>query len=302
MAPIHSLFRLCQPPAPDTAISVHRHREWALPFLAPSIPVASERERRIFTTVHTTPIFVQTQNTNTHGDVTTTACAVATHPELTQNAMIIPLLKQRREEERRERRREEERKEEVRRATHEEVQTVDTNMSANPVVDVPIIHTARNLLILSSSARNPWHSLQRRNRCFQPRQPRQHLCRSVHSFTYPANSYICKTPHFRPPAVITPVIEIVQHPYGIGPTKPIIRVPVTAPSLAPTQPALPANALIMKTNHSTVTIHCHCGRLISISKVSQLLTTLHSTVRFISDFISYPLSFPAQFFLCFSFL
>jgi len=79
------------------------------------------------------------------------------------------------------------------------------------------------------------------------------LASSVHSFTYPANSYICETPHFRPPAIITPVIETVRHPYGIGPTKPVIRVPVTAPSLAPTQPALPANALVTKTGP----FHCH---------------------------------------------
>ena len=297
MALIHPLFRLCQPPTLDTAISVHGRRERALPFLAPSFPVASERERRVFTTVRPTPIFARTYHTNP-GTVTITACAIATRPESTQNATIIPLLKQRRVEERRK----EEEKEEARRTACEDIQTADANLFADPVpIDKPIVHTARDLSTLSSGTQNPWSSLQRRNRRFRPHKPREHLYRSVHSFTYPANSHICKTPHLRPPAVITPVIETIRHPYGIGPTKPVVRVPVTAPSLAPTQPALPTEVLITKTDHSIDTIHCHCGRLITVSKVSQLPTILHPTFRFISDFILYPIFFPSQLFSCFGF-
>jgi len=275
----HSLFRLWQLPTPNPAISVHRRREQVLPFLAPKTPVVSEHEQHVFTTVCPTTVFARTHHTVT--------------------PVIIPLLKQRREEERREQRRAEERKVEPKSTAREDFAPIDVDASINPIS--PIVCTAHDLSTLSSGARNPWGSLQRRNRRFQPHEPRRYLRRSVNSFTYPTNSNIYKTPRFRPSAITIPVIETIRHPYGIGPTKPVVRVPVAAPSLAPTQPALPTEALVTKTDHSIDTIHCHCGRLISVSKVSQLPTTLHPTFRFISDFISFPLFFPAHLFSCFGF-
>jgi hypothetical protein len=298
MAAVHSLFRLVQLPAPNTAVSVHRRREQPLPFRAPSILVASERERRVFTTVHTTPIFVRTQHT-TPGDVTTTACAVAAHPELTQNATIIPLLKQRREEERRERmRREEERigrekkSDEFVRTACEEVQTADINTPADSVTS---IHATRDFSALSSGARNPWGNIQRRNHRNRPRNSPRTLRHTYHAFQYPAYNYIYKLSPSQP---TTPrgVIETIQHPYGIGPAKPVIRIPVAMPITdARPKRRMPSSV----TKSSDINFNCCCGRVIQVSKVSRLphlpishpiLTTL------VSDFISHFYSFHSYFF------
>jgi hypothetical protein len=290
MALIHPLFRLCQLPTPDTAISAHRRRDRALPLLAPSILVAFKREQRVFTTVRTTPIFVRTQNTTTPGDVTT-ACAVAAHPELTQNAMIIPLLKQRREEERRERRRGGGRSDET---ICEDVRTTDIT---TPTDSATSIHTTRDFSSLSSGARNPWGSIQRRNRRYRPRDSPRILRRTYHSLQYPADNYKYESSPSQP---TTPrgVIETIHHPHGIGPAKLVIRIPVTAPVVAAGHPEPPVHSNTTKSAHLAVDFKCHCGRLIQVSKVSTVphlpIITHPTLTSLISDFMSYP--FPSRIF------
>jgi hypothetical protein len=169
----------------------------------------------------------------------------------------------------------------------EEVKTADNTPSADSVTS---ICATRDISSLSSGARNPWGSIQRRNRryrpCDLPRTPR----RTYHSFQYPAYNYKYKSSPSRP---ITPrgVIETIQHPHGIGPTKPVIRIPVAVPVIVTGHPKAPVHSNTTKSAHFAVDFECHCRRLIQVSTVSHLPTISHPTLTtLVLDFISH--SFP----------
>jgi hypothetical protein len=148
----------------------------------------------------------------------------------------------------------------------------------------------RDISILSSGTRNPWSSLWRRNRRFQSRDPYQSICHKVNPPIYPTKNYIYKYPPSQLPSTPPPVIETIQHPYGIGPSKPVIKVPVWGSVVLPTNTVYPV------ATRSTCTIQCHCRQLVEVSRVLPLSTIPHPTLlTFISDIISSSHTFSSQF-------
>jgi hypothetical protein len=282
MAAVHSLCRLWKLPTPDTAVSVHRRRERPLPFLAHST-ARSEREQRVLITVRPT---AWTRPTITPRTITTTACAVATHTKLNPNATIIPLLKRRREEERSERMRGKDRSDEMMKTACEEVLMTDATM---PVDSITSFRVIRDFSELSSGAQNPWGSIQRRNRRYRPRDS-PHTPRRT--YQYPADNYKYKLSPSQPTAP-RGVIETIQHPHGIGPAKPVIRIPVAVPVVTAGHPKTPVHSNTTKSAHFAVNFECHCRRLIQVSSVSHLPIISHPTLTtLVSDFISH--SFPSH--------
>ena len=105
-----------------------------------------------------------------------------------------------------------------------------------------------NLFALHSDACNPWGSLCHCQSCHYACMPCQFMCQRQYPPIYPANTYLHTTLTLKLP---TPapihIFETVQHLHKIGPTKPIIRMPVslTGDMLAPhsqpntTQPLSP---------------------------------------------------------------
>jgi len=81
-----------------------------------------------------------------------------------------------------------------------------------------IIHGPRDLSVLRSDAPNPWGSLRRRHGGRYARAPRQ-FARQRQCPVYPVNTYLHTPPTPAPPVC---VFETVMHPYGIGPSKPVI--------------------------------------------------------------------------------
>lgn len=193
----------------------------------------------------------------------------------------------RREEERMGR---EKKSDEFVRTVCEEVQTADIN---TPVDSVTSICATRDFSALSSGARNPWRSIQRRNRRFRPRDPRQPLRRTYKPFIHPTNNYTYGHSS-QPVTAQTQVLETVQHPYGIGLSKPVIRIPVAAPIMTDEHPKHPVRSSVTKS--SDINFNCHCGRLIQVSKVSHLPISHPTLTTLVSDFISHFYSFPSHFF------
>jgi hypothetical protein len=181
-----------------------------------------------------------------------------------------------------------------------------------------------DLSALRSDTPNPWASLRRRHR---PRKLSQPLRQNHHPFIYPSNTFT--HPPLKPKPSPSCVFETITHPLGIGPTKPVIRVPARIAmnipvSLAPRKAiirvparmatdtpanlALPMHHTIAKSAppslplHSTVAVQCQCGQLVRISDALQIRNIpLHHTLRtFISNFIS-QFSFPSLFFSRFTF-
>ena len=180
------------------------------------------------------------------------------------------------------------------------------NTTANTPIDaIPI---PRDFSALQSSAPNPWGSLRRRRylRSHQSTHRRQYL-----PSTYPVNTYSKSTFSMKSPISSSiHAFETVRHPYGIGPTKPVIRVPVpsTDDILAPhSQPNVtqPISLSLPPPVHPTVAVRCHCGQLVRVSPASQLLQLptklqlLRSFPTYISNFFSYSFSLPSFFFSCF---
>jgi hypothetical protein len=128
--------------------------------------------------------------------------------------------------------------------------------------DPTSVRTTRDLSSLSSGARNPWGSLQRRHRRFQP-----HVT--------------CKAPCPRPPVTETRVLESVRHPYGIGLAKPVFRVPIRTHIV---------------TRSDTSSSQC----IIPTHRTSTLISdtnSLHNTSpTVISNIIAYALSLPSHLF------
>jgi hypothetical protein len=130
------------------------------------------------------------------------------------------------------------------------------------------------------------------------------------------NTYLPTTPILKPPTPVSiHIFEMVQHPYGIGPIKPIIRMPISSTGniLAPhSQPniAQPISLVLPPLPvQSTVTVQCQCRQLVHVSLASQLLqlpTTqlplLHSFPTHISNFLLNTFSLPSLFFSHLGFL
>ena len=86
----------------------------------------------------------------------------------------------------------------------------------------------REITVLRSSSRNPWGGLSRRHRRSHPCKPSSHI--RHHPVVNTTNNCI-HTPVAPPPSFQT--FEMVRHPYGIGPVKPVIRTPIANSFVAP---------------------------------------------------------------------
>jgi hypothetical protein len=193
---------------------------------------------------------------------------------------------------------------------------VDTSTDTNTITAPSAVPTMqmnpqpRDLSCLHSSTPNPWGSLRHRHCSCYSHAPHRFTHQRQHLPTYPVNTYLPTTPIPKPPTPTSiHIFETVQHPHGIGPLKPVIRVPAQMTRDMPAHLAQHMDRAIMKAatpsplSHSTATIQCQCGQFIPISNTLQLcFFPLHHTFgTFISHFISRPLSFPAQLFSRFMF-
>jgi hypothetical protein len=127
MASIQSLFSHYQPPATNIATSINRRREWCPLFLAPNTLTA---------------------------DVNCIATNAPTTADRTQNSTIM-LLKQLQKEERGVQRGEENGGQESAKMACRKVENPKINAFNNPnpaITNMPVIHAACNLSILSSGA------------------------------------------------------------------------------------------------------------------------------------------------------
>ena len=95
---------------------------------------------------------------------------------------------------------------------------VDATVAPTPIALVaPVTRIPRDFTVLCLSNRNPWSSLSQHHHCSQPR-----ICNSFDFYKYNTNyAYKPATPSPAPAPV--QLIETVQNPCGIVPTKPVIR-------------------------------------------------------------------------------
>ena len=160
---------------------------------------------------------------------------------------------------------------------------------------MPAFQPTCNITSLLSGTQNPWGSIHRRNCHFQPHNSRQPKCCTYTPVIYPTN-YTNTHPSSQPVAPQTQILETVQHPYGIGPSKPVIRIPVTAPITKSEHPKCCAHSGITGPSH--IYFDCHCGQPIQVSQifeVSCLPTILPSILSTLAlDFMSYSYSFPSH--------
>jgi hypothetical protein len=125
------------------------------------------------------------------------------------------------------------------------------------------IHPPRDLSVLRSSTPNPWESLRRRHYGRDPHAPHQFTCCRQRRQKYPVNTYVHTTPTPKPPAP-TPacIFETVWHPCGIGPNKPVIRVPTRMTRDTPAHHIQHMDCAIVKPttplppSHSIAAIRC----------------------------------------------
>jgi len=168
-------------------------------------------------------------------------------------------------------------------------------------------YSPRDISSLRSGTTNPWASLRHRHCSRKPRQP---INRNNHSFIYPSKISI-QTPLKPIPSPLSHILEKITHPLGIGPMKPVIRVPISMPtdtSAHPTGTTRTCHAVIKSIPpspqlHSMATVKCLCGRLVPVSDTPYFRTIplYNSLTTFISRITSYPLFFPAHLFSCFRF-
>jgi hypothetical protein len=188
----------------------------------------------------------------------------------------------------------------------------DMNTIAAPsaVPTAQVNHQCRDLSGLCPSTQNPWGSLCCQHYSCYLCTPRWFTHQRQYSPTYPVNTYLPTTPIPKPPAPASiHIFEMVRHPHGIGPLKPVIRVPAQITRDTPAHPAQCTDRAIVKAatslplSHSVATIWCQCGQFFPVSNTLQLcFFPLHHTFNtFISHFILHPLSFPVQFFSHFMF-
>jgi len=171
----------------------------------------------------------------------------------------------------------------------------DTHINVTPMI--------RDLSALRSDTANPWASLRQRHRYSQ--KPRQPMRRKHHSFTYPTEIPVHMPVKPNPPPS-TCVFETITHPYGIGPTKPVIRVPARSAMDAPANLTPHTYQAIVKSSpplHSIATVRCQCGQLVRASDGLQTrkMPLYHTLRTFISQFIPQPFLFPPQIFSRFAF-
>ena len=190
------------------------------------------------------------------------------------------------------------------------------NMSVNPFPNAHVTykhsntfalaaHTPHDLSVLCLGVTNPWATLCHHHHSQKPHHP---IHWNHHSFEYPANISI-HTPLRPKPSPPLGIFETIKHPYGIRPTKPVIRVPAQMATDTPVNLTLPMHHTIVKLAppslplHSAGAVWCQCGQLIHISNALPICNNpLHHTLHtFISNIIS-PFLFPSLFFSCFTFL
>jgi hypothetical protein len=114
--------------------------------------------------------------------------------------------------------------------------------------------------------------------CFRrhhyPGVPRPFTRRNRYPSRYPVNTHIPTTSTPKPP-IPAPfgIFETVQHPHGIGPTKPVTRVPTQMEMATSTLPALSdeATAESVPPLHPAAPVQCCCGQLVRVSPTSQPL-------------------------------
>jgi hypothetical protein len=110
-----------------------------------------------------------------------------------------------------------------------------------------VVHAPRDLSGLRSNTPNPWRSLRRRYHSRDSYTPRRFTRRRQYPPEYPINTHIPATPIPKPPAPTSiHVFETVTHPHGIGPSKPVIRVPTLMTRHTPTHPAQHTDRAIAK--------------------------------------------------------
>ena len=217
-------------------------------------------------------------------------------------------------------------------ATSDQVPTASVPTKCNPATYTPappIVHGLRDLSGLHSGSPNPWGSLSRRRQhSYAPRdlsalrsdapwrslrrrhcsqKPSQTIHQNHHSFRHrPKISMQTSLNPILSPS--THVFETITHPFGIGPMKPVFRVPARMATDTPANLTPPVHHTIVKSTpsllplHSAVAVRCQCGQLVRVSDALQTRNiSLHHTLRtFISNFIS-PFSFPSLFFARFMF-
>jgi hypothetical protein len=164
-----------------------------------------------------------------------------------------------------------------------------------------------DLSTLRLDAPNPWRSLHHHHSGHYAHAPRQFTRQRQYSPVHPANTYLhtITTPKPPTPAPVH-IFETVRHPHGIGPTKPVIRVPAQIEMATSTYFA-PSDRVIVKSappSHPAVPIQCHCGQLVPFSgnQTFRSILSHHTLGSFISQVFSLPFSFPRQFFSRFTFL
>jgi hypothetical protein len=99
------------------------------------------------------------------------------------------------------------------------------------------------------------------------------------------------------PPPLTCIFKMIMHPYGIGPTKPIIRVPARSAMDTPANLMPHTYQAIVKSSpllHSIATIQCQCGQLVHASDGLQTcnMPLYHTLPTFISCFIPQLFLFP----------
>jgi len=167
-----------------------------------------------------------------------------------------------------------------------------------------IVHGPRDLSGLRSSTPNPWRSLHRRYYSHDSHTPRRFTGRRQYPPKYPTNTHMPATTISKTPALApVRIFETVRHPLGIGPTKPIIRVPVSTTMDTPTHPAPLAEHAVVKPVPPLPQTRCECGRLIPGSEARKLpiVTPHHALSTFMSHIFSSPFFFPTHFFSRFRF-
>lgn len=122
------------------------------------------------------------------------------------------------------------------------------------------------------------------------------MCCTYHSFQYTTDNYKYELSPSQP---TTPqgFIKTIQHPYEIGPVKPIIKISTMMPVVANEHASCHMCSGITKS--SDINFNCCCRWPIQVSKVFSLphLSISHPTLTtLISDFISHSYSFPSHFF------
>jgi len=135
---------------------------------------------------------------------------------------------------------------------------------ADPVpIDKPIVHTARDLSTLSSGTQNHGGSLQRRNRHFDPtNHVNTCIVPFIHSHT-PENSHICKIATSPATRRYNTSYRTIDTHTELGQPRPVVRVPVAAPSLAPTQLRC-LRRFSSRKRTIQLTPYTVCGRLITV--------------------------------------